>query len=193
MTMRIQILMIAMAGMVAGQAGGQSPTSGPAAASKVRPARLELKPPGDPIYLVDEMEAQDEDWRTYRRPKVAMVSRDGGGIAVQGYDAVSYEDGTAVKGNAEFTAEYGEATWWFVSAEHRDRFLADPRRFVPAYGGFCAYSIGAGYPATANPKVFAEHGGRLYFFYDKAARAVWEQDQLRLIKKADANWPKLHR
>lgn len=191
--MRIQILLFAAAVTVAGQSGNQSSATGQAVTSKVRQARLELKPPGDPIYLVDEVGTAEEDWRTYRRPKVAKVSKDGNGIAIQGYDVISYEDGTAVKGKAQFTAEYGETTWWFASAEHRDRFLADPGRFVPAYGGFCAYSIGAGYPATANPNIFALHDGQLYFFYDKAARAVWEQDQLRLIKKADANWPKLHR
>jgi YHS domain-containing protein len=162
---------------------------------RVRPAILDLKPPGDPIYLVEEPEPEaDQDrWRTHTRPKVEQFSRDGDGIAVQGYDVVSYLDDDAEKGQKEFSAEYGGTMWWFATAEHRDLFTRDPERYLPAYGGFCAYSVGKGYPATADPRVFAIDRGKLYLFFDKAVRAVWEQDRSRMVGKADRNWPKLHR
>jgi YHS domain-containing protein len=162
---------------------------------RVRPAILDLKPPGDPIYLVQEPEpeADHDRWRTYARPKVEPFSRDGDGVAVQGYDVVSYLDDEAEKGRKEFSAEYGGTMWWFATAEHRDLFTRDPERYLPVYGGFCAYSVGKGYPATADPRVFTIDGGKLYLFFDRAVRAVWDQDRTRLVGKADNHWPTLHR
>lgn len=176
----------------------KSPASVGAASreQRVRPAILDLKPAGDPIYLVEEPEADaDHDqWLTYRRPKVEKFSRDGEGVAVQGYDVVTYYlDERADKGKKEFSVEHGGTIWRFTTAEHRSLFTRDPERYLPAYGGFCAYSVGKGYPATADPRVFTIDGGKLYLFFDKAVRAVWEQDQSRLVGKADQNWPKLHR
>lgn len=164
----------------------------------VRPAILKLKPPSDPIYLEEAPApegATDRDkWRTYQRPKVDAISRDGMGAALQGYDVLSYlEDGLAVQGSEKFTAEYGGVTWRFTTAEHRDRFRANPQAYQPEYGGFCAYSVGRGYPATADPKSFKVQDGKLYLFFNRAAQTVWEQDQRQLSAAADRNWPRMHR
>ena len=164
------------------------------AKKKIRPAILDLKPAGDPIYVIEEPvpSTSDNQWRTYQRPKVERFSRDGAGIAVHGYDVVAYRERRAENGKKEFPFEYGGITWYFSSKEHRDLFSKDPERYLPEYGGFCAYSIGNGYPATADPRVFTIEGGKLYLFFDKAVRAVWEQDRDRLVTKADQNWPELH-
>ena len=163
----------------------------------VRPAILQLKPPSNPIYLEEAPapEGTDRDkWRTYQRPKVDAISRDGMGAALQGYDVLSYlEDGSAERGSEKFTAEYGGVTWRFTTAEHRDRFRANPQAYQPEYGGFCAYSVGRGYPATADPKSFKVQDGKLYLFFNRAAQLVWEQDQRQLSAAADRNWPRMHR
>ncbi len=161
----------------------------------VRPAILTLKPAGDPIYLETEpAPGVDRDkWRTYQRPKVERFSKDGEGIAIRGYDLISYQEGHAETGRKEFTHEYEGVEWRFTSAEHRNLFRQDPQRYLPEYGGFCAYSLGRGYPATADPKMFEVDGARLYLFFDQAARFVWKQDRLRSIAAADKAWPKLHR
>jgi YHS domain-containing protein len=176
-------------------------TAGAAAAkpeiSGVRPAILQLKPSSDPIYLEEapaEEGADRDKWRTYQRPKVDAISRDGMGAALQGYDVLSYlEDGAAVPGREQFTAEYSGVTWRFATAEHRDRFRANPQAYQPEYGGFCAYSVGRGYPATADPMSFKVQDGKLYLFFNRAAQLVWEQDQRRLSAAADRNWPRMHR
>jgi YHS domain-containing protein len=157
----------------------------------VRPAILVLKPAGDPIYVEEDSKAGD--WSTYRRPRVEPFSRDGHGNALQGYDVVSYFEQHAEKGLKEYSLEYAGFTWSFHTAEHRNKFRQDPEQFLPQYGGFCAYSVGRGYPATADPTSFAIVGGKLYLFFDKAVRFVWEQDLRSLIAGADRNWPKLHR
>lgn len=155
--------------------------------------RLEIKPPSDPIYIVEEQEWDGEDWRTYRRPKVDAFSRDAGNVAIQSYDLISYFENLPEKGKKEFSVEHGGVTWRFASDDHRRQFLSDPARYLPEYGGFCAYSIGHGFPASARPEVFAVVGGKLYLFFDPAVRTVWQQEQRSSITKADRNWPKLHR
>src|SRR5258705_4854057 len=161
----------------------------------VRPAILNLKPAGDPIYLVDELPAESErdKSRTYQRPKVEMYSKNGEGIAIQGYDVVSYQEKRAEKGRKEFSVDYGGVSWYFATGDHRDQFRQNPERFLPEYGGFCAYSVGRGYPATADPRAFALEDRKLYLFFDKAVQTVWEQDQHRLVTAADRYWPQLHR
>ena len=161
----------------------------------VRPAILNLKPAGDPIYLVDELPAEPErdKSRTYQRPKVEIFSKNGEGIAIQGFDVVSYQEKRAEKGRKEFSADYGGVSWYFATGDHRDQFRQNPERFLPEYGGFCAYSVGRGYPATADPRAFALEDRKLYLFFDKAVQTVWEQDQHRLVTAANRSWPQLHR
>src|SRR5262245_46322403 len=98
----------------------------------VRPAVLNLKPAGDPISLVEDPAAgSDKDkWRTYQRPKVERFSRDGEGIAIHGYDVVSYQEHHAEKGVKDFSADYGGLSWHFATSDHRDLFLQDPQSFV---------------------------------------------------------------
>jgi len=165
-------------------------TDPPKTAPAVRPAILVLKPAGDPIYISEE---SPDNWRTYQRPKVDAFSRNGEGIAIQGYDVVSYLENRPELGSANFSADYGGVQWRFASQEHRMEFLKDPSSYVPQYGGFCAYSIGRGYPATADPRAFASVDGKLYLFFDKAVRTVWEQERQRLVAAADRNWPRIHR
>jgi len=161
----------------------------------VRPAILNLKPAGDPIYLVEELPAESETgkWRTYQRPKVEIFSKNGEGITIQGYDVVSYQEKRAEKGRKEFSVDYGGVSWYFATGDHRDQFRQSPERFLPEYGGFCAYSVGRGYPATADPRAFALEDRKLYLFFDKAVQTVWEQDQHHLVTAANRYWPQLHR
>jgi hypothetical protein len=161
----------------------------------VRPAILNLRPAGDPIYLVEDPPAgSDKDkWRTYQRAKVDRFSRNGEGVAIQGYDVVSYHERRVEKGSKEFSAEYGGVSWRFATADHHNLFLQDPLSFVPEYGGFCTYSVARGYPATADPRAYVVQDRKLYLFFDKAVQAVWEQDQRHLVSAADRYWPDLHR
>ena len=155
------------------------------------PHRLEIKPSGDPIYIVEEREWDGGQWLTYRRPKVDPFSKDADGVALKGYDVISYFEKHDEKGSKVHSASFGGVTWWFASAEHRRTFVIDPARFVPEYGGFCAYSVGRGAAATADPRVYSVTGGKLYLFYDPAVKVVWEQSGS--IANADRNWPRLHR
>ena len=116
------------------------------------------------------------------------------GAAIGGYDPIAYHDGLGpVAGRREFTHRWDGATWRFASAANRDRFAADPARYAPAYGGFCAYAASEGYTATIEPNAWRLVDGRLYLNYSMAVRDRWEQDRPGRISRADANWPELAR
>ena len=113
-------------------------------------------------------------------------------LAVSGYDPVAYfRPGAAQQGSLEFEFSWGGATWRFVSADHLERFRADPERYAPQYGGFCAYAVANGYTASSDPEVFKVVGDKLYLNFSRAVGDRWAEDIPGHIRKADENWPKL--
>jgi len=117
-----------------------------------------------------------------------------GDLALKGYDPVAYfTDGRAVEGRTEFVLEYADATWRFVSAVHRDLFAADPERYAPQYGGYCAWGISQAKRFDGDAEVWKVVGGKLYVNYNKEIEAAWGQDISGFIGKADANWPAMKR
>lgn len=158
----------------------------------VRPAILKLKPAGDPIYISEDKEqGADGEWLIRRRPKVEKFSKDGQGVAIQGYDVISYLENRPVKGTNELRFEFGGVVWYFSKEENRNIFKQDAEKFVPQFGGFCAYAMSKGSAATANPRAYVMEGGKLFLFFDAASKTMWEQDKSAAVK-ADRIWPRLH-
>jgi YHS domain-containing protein len=113
-------------------------------------------------------------------------------VAVSGHDPVAYfTAGRPVEGSKAFTASWMGAEYRFASAANRDRFKADPARYAPQYGGYCAWAVSQGYTAPADPKVWKVVNGKLYLNYDASVGRTWAADIPGFIAKADANWPKV--
>lgn len=116
------------------------------------------------------------------------------GLAIQGYDPVSYFAGRAEEGSDKWTAAYKGVTYWFASPAHRDEFRKDPDRYEPAFGGWCAYAMGeSGEKVKVDPETFKIIDNRLYLFYNfwgNNTLSTWNKDESTLKKKADANWKK---
>jgi YHS domain-containing protein len=113
-----------------------------------------------------------------------------GGVAIEGTDPVAYfTGGKPVPGSSEFEHEWMGATWRFASAEHRDRFAADPEKYAPQYGGYCAWAVSQGYTAKIDPAAWKIVDGKLYLNYSPAVQSQWQSDIPGNIAKADANWP----
>ncbi|MEM9555192.1 MAG: YHS domain-containing (seleno)protein [Acidobacteriota bacterium] len=113
-------------------------------------------------------------------------------LALDGYDPVAYfTDGTPVQGSKKHTTTYRGATWRFASAEHRELFEADPTRYAPQYGGYCAWAVAQGKTADADPEVWAIVDGKLYLNYNRKIGEDWEADRAGHIAAADVNWPEL--
>lgn len=116
------------------------------------------------------------------------------GVAISGYDLVAYfDEERPVKGVPEFRADYQGSTFQFVSADHRDAFAADPEKFSPQYGGYCAYGTAKGYKAKIDPEAFTVVQGKLYLNYSDAVQTRWLSDIPGYIEKADANWPEVQK
>lgn len=112
------------------------------------------------------------------------------GIAVGGYDTVAYfTDKKPVKGNPAITADYNGATWWFASEANKTLFLADPARYAPQYGGYCAWAVGNGYTAPGDPRHWRIVDGRLFLNYNGDVQRQWDANRANLIRQADTNWP----
>jgi hypothetical protein len=114
------------------------------------------------------------------------------GAAIRGYDAVAYHRGQgAVRGDLAFAWRWNGALWLFASAGHRDDFAADPARYAPQYGGYCAYGLSQGYKVGIDPEAFAIVDGRLYLNYSKAVQQTWNADRGGYIRLADGHWRRL--
>jgi YHS domain-containing protein len=124
---------------------------------------------------------------------------DSTGYAVSGYDVVAYFDlaqapvgspqPKAVPGRATITADYNGAKFAFSSEANRQRFLANPARYVPAYDGHCAYGVAKGGKVPANPHLWRIVNGQLYLNITKNVVTFWEQDIPGNISRAEGNWP----
>ena len=120
----------------------------------------------------------------------APVNVDKAKLALQGYDPVAYfEEGKPVKGKAEYTVAWMEATWRFASAKNKEAFQADPARYAPQYGGYCAWAVSQGYTADIDPSAWKIVNGKLYLNYNKSIQEKWAKDIPGLVAKADKNWP----
>lgn len=114
--------------------------------------------------------------------------------AIRGYDPVAYfTEGKAVKGlvwhDDEITYTWQGATWRFANAENQRKFMANPEKYAPAYGGYCAYAVANGYTATTDPDAWTIVDDRLYLNYSASVKQRWEKNTRDYIRKANKNWP----
>jgi len=118
------------------------------------------------------------------------INTSGNRLALRGYDVVAYRtEGKPLKGVSGFQYEWRGAVWRFASADHRDRFIKEPERYAPEFGGYCAYAVSRGYTADGDPLVWRIVDTRLYLNYSTEAQKLWEQDVPGNIAKGRKNWP----
>lgn len=117
------------------------------------------------------------------------VNTDNAGIAIDGHDPVAYFTmNKALRGDKAITAEHGGATYHFVSQEHRTLFVTNPTKYVPQYGGYCAYGASQGYNAPVEADKFTVVDGKLYLNYNGRVQSTWRKDTADYITQADAYW-----
>jgi YHS domain-containing protein len=112
-----------------------------------------------------------------------------GGIALHGFDPVAYfiQD-KAVLGKPQLTTIYHGVTYEFASKEDQTAFQANPEKYVPQFGGFCAFATSVGVKADADPHEFAVSDGKLYVNNNEQAQKLFRQDVAGNIEKANHNW-----
>jgi YHS domain-containing protein len=115
------------------------------------------------------------------------------GYVAEGYDVVSYFGSTFKEGAIKFTAAYDGVKFKFSTKENLETFRKAPKKYIPAYGGHCAYALGAkGKRASVDPETFEIKDGKLYLFYNSwgiNTLELWEEEGAEKLKeKADKNW-----
>ncbi len=111
------------------------------------------------------------------------------GAAAGGADVVAYHTvGRPMQGSSQFTATYQGATWHFASAANRDLFAAQPTRYAPAYGGWCAAGVSKGKKVASKSEHWKIVDGQLYLNSSEGADRMFVTDSQGVIRKGEANW-----
>ena len=112
------------------------------------------------------------------------------GVALHGFDPVAYfTEQKAVKGDPEFAASHNGATYEFASKENQAKFEADPAKYEPQFGGYCAFGVSEGYKADIDPHAFTVSDGKLYLNYSEPVSSDFRADLNGRVTKAQKNWP----
>jgi len=112
--------------------------------------------------------------------------------AVQGYDVVTYQAAKRpVRGNGNFVSTHEGATYLFSSKANLESFEDNPDKYVPAYGGYCAFGASVGKKFIGDPEVWRVVDGTLYLNLDTGIQAEWLKDVPGRIKTADTNWKRI--
>ena len=114
------------------------------------------------------------------------------GEAIHGYDPVAYFlQGRPVEGKDELHFTWQGATWLFASKADLDAFAANPAKYAPQFGGYCAWAVSQNDTADIDPNAWKIVNGKLYLNYDKDIQKKWEANQAANIAAGEANWPGL--
>lgn len=122
----------------------------------------------------------------------APVSKDGtSGVALEGYDPIAFfTDRQAAKGNPQISAKFEGATYFFQSEDHKKTFLAAPAKYLPAYGGYCAFGAALGLLLPVDVATWEIVDGRLILQYSQDIKKQFAKDSAANFAKADAFWSK---
>jgi YHS domain-containing protein len=118
------------------------------------------------------------------------------GFVASGYDVVSYFDNKPMPGKDAYIAEYEQVKFKFSSEENLKTFKVNPKKYVPKYGGWCAYAIGLnGKKVTVDPKSYRIFKNQLFLFYKTSKNDTlkdWLASEEELFRNAELNWSKIH-
>lgn len=124
---------------------------------------------------------------------------DNNGVAIGGYDVVSYFSGEAKRGFESFSVKYNGATYYFFTKANRSAFNKSPEKYLPQFDGFCAWGVGAkSAKFPIDPESYDIVDGKLYLFFNAPFNGEqfntildWNKRTTELKKAAYANWPKV--
>lgn len=147
------------------------------------------------LFASQQANAQDQSSNAAAIHKtLPTIYKSSKGIAINGYDPVAYfTDHKPVMGVSKFSYKYDDAIWQFKNKDHLDMFKNNPDKYMPQYGGYCAYGIShdVGLVKTV-PNQWEIVDGKLYLFSPATKLdKIWQDHPKENIKKGDKEWPKL--
>lgn len=122
--------------------------------------------------------------------KAEVYSPDG--KAIKGYDPVAFfTDSKPVMGTDSLSYSWKGARWQFANRQNLQRFKANPEKYAPQYGGYCAYGTSQGHKAPTEVDTWTILNDKLYFNYNQKVKEIWTKDKPGYIQKADKEWPEI--
>lgn len=119
-----------------------------------------------------------------------LLNLDTNGVILDGYDPVAFfTDNKPVKGSADFQTKHDGAIYYFASTDHKALFDADPKKYEPQFGAFCAYAVSLGHTAPIDVNTFSIVDGRLVLQHNQKAVNGWKKDVPGNLALADNYWP----
>ncbi len=114
-------------------------------------------------------------------------------LGLSGYSPVSYiEHNRAEPGSPKHAAEHEGVTYFFTSTHQRDMFTKNPTRYLPAFGGYCAFGCSVESKFIPDPTSFKIIDGRTHLFLKNSevdARKLWnDADRREVQRKAQQYW-----
>jgi YHS domain-containing protein len=120
------------------------------------------------------------------------INLDATGFVIRGYDPVAYfTEGRPVPGLADLSVEYAGGKYLFATAANRDAFKANPGKYVPQYGGYCAYGVAVGKKFDVDPSSWRIVDGKLYLNLNPVILEKWSADTKGYLRKSEENWPRI--
>ena len=110
-------------------------------------------------------------------------------IAIDAYDPVVYfVEKKARRGSARWQVKWDGVSWYFSSQNNLVKFMEEPEKYIPQYGGYCAYAMARNYFYKINPYAWTIHKGKLYLNASLKIRLQWEKEIENAIRQGDKNW-----
>ena len=92
-------------------------------------------------------------------------------------------------GDQKFESVYQGAKYWFVSAENKALFDADPEKYAPLYGGFCAVAVSEGDLRPVQVWTHEITEGKLVVNHNARAKGLWDKKPKKRFRHAQEKWP----
>lgn len=122
----------------------------------------------------------------------SIIQLNKSGFAINGYDPVAYfSDNEAVYGDTSVYYKYKDIKWSFKNNDHKFLFMKNPKRYIPQYGGYCAYGVKWGLKVITDPKNYNIIDNKLYLNLNPKIKKRWERKTYFNIKRADRKWQKI--
>lgn len=122
----------------------------------------------------------------------ATLTNASAGLGIKGFDPIAYHSTSkATLGSAKHQSLFQGVVYQFATAKNRSAFEANPERYLPAYGGYCAYAMSNGDIVDINPRNWAVVDGQLYLNANIVAQGLWSINRPEKISKADRHWQDL--
>ena len=123
-------------------------------------------------------------------PYLLNVNRSG--VVLDGYDVVAYfTKNRAIKGQSKYTFKYKSGNFYFINKENLDTFKKEPEKYLPLFGGNCAYAAWKNGLTKADPRVFKIRNGELILNYNRSVEKKFFSSYPKSHRKAKQNWPKI--